>query len=196
MAANYGHGSAKVVEFEAKDAIYARILADAQEAVRREPDLAGFLFANVLHHETLERAIIHRVAARLDHPGDLGAAESIVHAYTGVVAADSSIAEAFRADILASIRPRSRLHAADRALALFQRLPRGCKHIVRPCAAEKRPTRFRYYTCKVAYFRSVPGRHQSRRQVRQGRVPRPCNKISSSSARRPRSATTSRFSRA
>lgn len=99
MAAIYGHGSAKVVEFGAKDALFARILADAQEAVRREPDLAGFLFANVLHHETLERAIIHRVAARLDHP-DLGA-ESIVHAYTGVLAADPSIAEAFRADILA-----------------------------------------------------------------------------------------------
>ena len=99
MAAKYGHGSANVVEFGAKDALFARILADAQEAVRREPDLAGFLFANVLHHETLERAIIHRVAARLDHP-DLGA-ESIVHAYTGVIAADPSIVEAFRADILA-----------------------------------------------------------------------------------------------
>jgi serine O-acetyltransferase len=99
MAAMYGHGSAKVVEFGAKDALFARILADAQEAVRREPDLAGFLFANVLHHETLERAIIHRVAARLDHP-DLGA-ESIVHAYTGVIAADPSIVEAVRADILA-----------------------------------------------------------------------------------------------
>ncbi len=99
MAALYGHGSAKVVDFGHKDALFARILADAQEAIRREPDLAGFLFANVLHHETLERAIIHRVAARLDHP-DLGA-ESIVHAYTGVIAADPSIVEAFRADILA-----------------------------------------------------------------------------------------------
>ena len=98
MAANYSHGSAKIVEF-GKDALFARILADAQEAVRREPDLAGFLFANVLHHETLERAIIHRVAARLDHP-DLGA-ESIVHAYAGVIASDPSIVEAFRADILA-----------------------------------------------------------------------------------------------
>ena len=99
MAATYGHGSAKVLEFGQKDALFARILADAQEAVRREPDLAGFLFANVLHHETLERAIIHRVAARLDHP-DLGA-DAIVHAYSGVIAADPSIVEAFRADILA-----------------------------------------------------------------------------------------------
>ena len=99
MAATHGHGSAKVLEFEHKDALFARILADAEEAVRREPDLAGFLFANVLHHETLERAIIHRVAARLDHP-DLGA-DAIVHAYSGVIASDPSIVDAFRADILA-----------------------------------------------------------------------------------------------
>lgn len=99
MSATHGHGSAKVLEFEHRDALFARILADAEEAVRREPDLAGFLFANVLHHETLERAIIHRVAARLDHP-DLGA-DAIVHAYSGVIASDPSIIEAFRADILA-----------------------------------------------------------------------------------------------
>ena len=99
MAATHGHGSAKVLEFEHKDALFARILADAEEAVRREPDLAGFLLANVLHHETLERAIIHRVAARLDHP-DLGA-DAIVHAYSGVIASDPSIVDAFRADILA-----------------------------------------------------------------------------------------------
>jgi serine O-acetyltransferase len=100
MAAGmYPHTTAKVVDFAGKDALFARIRADAQEAVRREPDLAGFLFANVLHHETLERAVVHRVAARLDH-ADLGA-DAIAHAYSQVLAADPSISEAFRADILA-----------------------------------------------------------------------------------------------
>lgn len=113
MPGKYGHGSAKIVEFEAKDALFARILADAQEAVRREPDLAGFLFANVLHHETLERAIVHRVAARLDHP-DLGA-DAIAHAYAGVLQADPAIAEAFRADLL----------------AVFDRDP-ACKRLIEP----------------------------------------------------------------
>ncbi len=98
-AAGHGHTTATVVDFQGKDALFARIRADAQDAVRREPDLAGFLFANVLHHETLERAIIHRVAARLDHT-DLGA-DAIAHAYAGVLQADPSIADAFRADILA-----------------------------------------------------------------------------------------------
>jgi serine O-acetyltransferase len=98
-AASPGHTTAHIVDFQGKDALFARIRADAQDAVRREPDLAGFLFANVLHHETLERAIIHRVAARLDHT-DLGA-DAIAHAYAGVLQADPSIADAFRADILA-----------------------------------------------------------------------------------------------
>ena len=98
-AAGQGQTTATIVDFSAKDALFARIRADAQDAVRREPDLAGFMFANVLHHETLERAIIHRVAARLDH-ADLGA-DAISHAYTGVLAADPTIADAFRADILA-----------------------------------------------------------------------------------------------
>ncbi len=105
--------TATIVEFAGKDALFARIRADAQDAVRREPDLAGFLFANVLHHETLERAIVHRVAARLDHP-DLGA-DAIAHAYAGVLQADPAIAEAFRADLL----------------AVFDRDP-ACKRLIEP----------------------------------------------------------------
>ncbi|MFV0280135.1 MAG: serine O-acetyltransferase [Rhodoblastus sp.] len=99
MPAMHGQGSANILEFCGKDALFARILADAEEAVRREPGLAGFLYANVLHHECLERAIVHRIAARLDHP-DLRA-EAIVHAYHGVIADNPAIVEAFRADILA-----------------------------------------------------------------------------------------------
>lgn len=108
-----GQTTATIVEFAGKDALFARIRADAQDAVRREPDLAGFLFANVLHHDTLERAIVHRVAARLDHP-DLGA-DAIEHAYAGVLQADPTIAEAFRADIL----------------AVFDRDP-ACKRLMEP----------------------------------------------------------------
>ncbi|MDE2363036.1 MAG: serine O-acetyltransferase [Hyphomicrobiales bacterium] len=112
-AAGHGHTTANIVDISGKDALFARIRSDAQDAVRVEPDLAGFLFANVLHHDSLERAIIHRVAARLDH-ADLGA-DSIAHAYTGVIAADPSIVEAFRADIL----------------AVFDRDP-ACKRLIEP----------------------------------------------------------------
>lgn len=96
-------GQSNIVDFEKDgarvDPIFARIRADADEAVHREPDLAGFLYAKVLIHDSLERAIVHRVAARLDH-ADLSA-DMIEHAYCGMLARDPSIGEAFRADLLA-----------------------------------------------------------------------------------------------
>ena len=36
--------------------------------VRREPELATFIYSTILHHDTLEAAVVHRVAERLDHP--------------------------------------------------------------------------------------------------------------------------------
>ena len=65
-----GH-SARVVGLGKVDPIFSRIRLEAEETVRNEPELAGFLIASVLNHETLESAIVHRVAARLDHP-DVG----------------------------------------------------------------------------------------------------------------------------
>lgn len=92
-------GSAALVELGRPDPIFTRIRAEAEEAVRREPDLAGFLYAKILIHDSLERAVVHRVAARLDHP-DL-AADMIEHAYWGVLSRDPAIGQAFRADLLA-----------------------------------------------------------------------------------------------
>ena len=37
--------------------------AEAEEIVRREPELATFIYSTVLHHDTLEAAVVHRVAA-------------------------------------------------------------------------------------------------------------------------------------
>ena len=91
--------SARVIELERADPIFARIRADAEEIVRGEPGLAGFIMATVLTHETLESAIVHRLAVRLDHqevPGDL-----IRQTYLEVLARDPSIGEAFRADLIA-----------------------------------------------------------------------------------------------
>jgi serine O-acetyltransferase len=94
------HG-ARVVGFGKTDPVFVRIRAEAEDAVRREPELAGFLLATVLHHDTLEGAIVHRVAARLDHqdmPADL-----IRQAYLEVIARDPGIGEAFRADLMAVV---------------------------------------------------------------------------------------------
>ena len=50
------------------DPVWARIRSEAEEVVRREPELATFIFSTILHHDTLEAAVVHRVTQRLDHP--------------------------------------------------------------------------------------------------------------------------------
>ncbi len=91
--------TARVVGLAGNDPLFARIRQEAEEAVRREPELALFLAVNVLNHETLEGAVAHRVASRLDHR-DLPAA-LIRQTFEEAIARDPTIGEAFRADIMA-----------------------------------------------------------------------------------------------
>jgi serine O-acetyltransferase len=93
-----GH-AARVVGLSKVDPIFSRIRLEAEETVRKEPELAGFFMASVLNHETLESAIVHRVAARLDHP-DVGG-HLIRQTYLEIISRDPSIGEAFRADLIA-----------------------------------------------------------------------------------------------
>ena len=79
---------------------WARIRQEAEEITRREPELATFIFENILNHDTLENAVIHRVSERLgnsDVSGDL-----IRQAFTEALLDQPSIGEAFRADIVAT----------------------------------------------------------------------------------------------
>ena len=48
------------------DPVWARIRREAEEIARREPELATFIYSTILHHDTLEAAVIHRVSERLD----------------------------------------------------------------------------------------------------------------------------------
>ena len=93
-----GH-SARVVGLGKVDPIFSRIRLEAEETVRTEPELAGFFMASVLNHDTLESAIVHRVAARLDHQDVAG--DLIRQTYLEIISRDASIGEAFRADIIA-----------------------------------------------------------------------------------------------
>jgi serine O-acetyltransferase len=83
------------------DPVWVRIRREADEVVRREPELASFIYATILHHETLENAIVHRLAERLDH-GDVSG-ELIRQAFAAALDDDLSIAQAFRADIVATV---------------------------------------------------------------------------------------------
>ena len=79
--------------------LFARIRQEAEEAARREPELGLFLAVSILNHDTLEAAVSHRVASRLDHR-DMPAA-LIRQTFEEAIARDPSIGEAFHADIMA-----------------------------------------------------------------------------------------------
>ena len=83
------------------DPVWARVRAEAEDIVEREQALAPFIFSSVLHHDTLEAAVVHRLTERLDHH-DVPA-ELIRQAYAGALKDEPQIGEAFRADIVATV---------------------------------------------------------------------------------------------
>src|SRR2546426_10703394 len=84
---------------EKVDPVWARIRGEAEEIARREPELATFIYSTILHHDTLEAAVVHRVAERLDSPEV--SAELIRQAYADALEDRRLIGAAFRADIVA-----------------------------------------------------------------------------------------------
>ena len=83
------------------DPVWARIRGEAEEIVRREPELATLIYSTILHHDSLEAAVVHRVAERLD--SSEVSAEMIRQAYGDALEAEPAIGEAFRADIVATV---------------------------------------------------------------------------------------------
>ena len=83
------------------DPVWSRIRTEAEDIVRREPELASFIFSSVLHHDTLEAAVVHRLAERLSHVDVSG--ELIRQAYADALDDQPQIGEAFRADIVATV---------------------------------------------------------------------------------------------
>ena len=85
----------------ALDPIWDRIRSEAEDIVHREPELATFIYSTILHHDTLEAAVVHRVAERLDSPQV--SAELIRQAYADALEHEPAIGDAFRADIVATL---------------------------------------------------------------------------------------------
>jgi serine O-acetyltransferase len=83
------------------DPVWTRIRDEAEEIARREPELASFIYSTVLHHDTLEAAVVHRISERLSHPDVSG--ELIRQAYADALDDEPSIGLAFRADIVATL---------------------------------------------------------------------------------------------
>jgi serine O-acetyltransferase len=83
------------------DPVWDQLRAEAEVVVAREPQLAGLLHAVILHHDTLETAIAHRIAARLEHD-ELG--DGIIRqAFEDAIASDPGIGLFIRADLAAVV---------------------------------------------------------------------------------------------
>lgn len=81
--------------------VWQQIRQEAEAIIAREPELASFVYANVLNHNSLEEAIAHRIAGQLDHH-DVPS-EIIRHAFADVLAAEPELSEVFRVDIAAVV---------------------------------------------------------------------------------------------
>src|SRR6195952_2074892 len=83
----------------ALDPVWDRVRNEAEDIVRREPELASFIYSTVLHHDRLEDAVVHRLAARLDHSALSG--DLIRQTYDEALRDDPDLGNAFRADLVA-----------------------------------------------------------------------------------------------
>jgi serine O-acetyltransferase len=92
-------GIARSANLQSMDPIWSSVREEAAEAVARDPLLAAFLYSTILNHETLEDAVIHRIAARLDH-SDVGA-QLIGQTFRAMVVDNPDWATVVRVDIQA-----------------------------------------------------------------------------------------------
>ena len=83
------------------DPVWARVRSEAEAIARNEPELATFIYENVLHHDSLETAVVHRVSQRLDHSDVSG--DLIRQAYLDALEDEPVIGDAFRADVVAIV---------------------------------------------------------------------------------------------
>lgn len=81
------------------DPIWDTIRREATEAAAADPAMAAFLYASVLNHDTLEEAVVHRVAKRLDHLEV--SADLIRQAFQKMAKSEPEAAAALRVDIQA-----------------------------------------------------------------------------------------------
>jgi serine O-acetyltransferase len=89
-------------QIKSYDPVWSQIRREAEEISAAEPALGGFIYATVLDHKRLEDAVCHRLARRLQHSAlDTG----LLHkTFNEVIAAEPSLGDAFRADLMATVK--------------------------------------------------------------------------------------------
>ena len=81
------------------DPLWKSLLDDADRMIAAEPSLAVLVSATILNEPSLELAVAHRIAGRLDHPHV--PADLIRQAYREAIDSDSQIGSGIRADLVA-----------------------------------------------------------------------------------------------
>ncbi|MGN6304786.1 MAG: serine O-acetyltransferase, partial [Mesorhizobium sp.] len=79
------------------DPIWRSVRDEAMTTVERDPLLAAFLYSTILNQDSLEEAVIHRLAERLAHE-DVGA-DLIRQTFKAMLADDPNWSSVVRVDI-------------------------------------------------------------------------------------------------
>ncbi len=88
---------------ETVDPIWQAVRSEAEAAMQAEPALGSFMFATILSHDSLEEAVCHRLARRLDN-ADVDV-HLISRLFAQVLERIPELGSVFRAD-LAAVRDR------------------------------------------------------------------------------------------
>ncbi len=83
----------------AVDPVWTTLREEALDIVAREPMLAGLIYASILNHDSLENAVAHRIADRLDHAAF--GADQIRAGFAEMYKAEPEISEVLRIDLVA-----------------------------------------------------------------------------------------------
>ncbi|MDJ0640866.1 MAG: serine O-acetyltransferase [Paracoccaceae bacterium] len=102
----------------ALDPVWDRIQADAAAAIEAEPLIGGMVHASVLHHKSFERALAYRIASKLSSVEM--SSQLIREISEDAYAADPSLGEAARADIVAVYERDPACHTLLQPLLYFK----------------------------------------------------------------------------
>ncbi|ODA68204.1 Serine acetyltransferase [Methyloligella halotolerans] len=91
--------AARRPELKRVDPIWSRLQDEAEQVRANEPALAGFVYATVLSHASLEDALCHRLSQRLQHT--VGDAGLLNRTFLEVIEAAPEVGEEVRADLAA-----------------------------------------------------------------------------------------------
>jgi len=100
------------------DPVWSQITTEARAAVRDEPLLGGLIHSSILHHRSLERALGYRISLKLSS-GEMS--EQILREIADDgYAADPSLGEAARADLVAVLDRDPACHRLIQPLLFFK----------------------------------------------------------------------------